>query len=181
MQGLILERDGERFILSSVEDISKRKEAETALLKAKEKAEESDRLKTAFLANMSHEIRTPPMNGILGFSQLLSDPPGLESEEQQAYIKIIQKSGARMLNILSEIVEISKIESGTIDVQIKQVNINKKMESVYELLKPDAIFKSISLSLKNRLQVTEPNIKTDGAKLDSILTNLIKKCNQIHR
>ena len=164
------EKDG--IVTTIGSDITKRKQAEIELIKAKEKAEESDRLKSAFLANMSHEIRTP-MNGILGFSNLLNEP-GLESEEQQAYIKIIQKSGARMLNILSEIVEISKIESGAVDLQIRQLNINKKMESVYELSKPDATVKSINLSLKNNLRLREPILNTDEAKLDSILTNLVK-------
>ncbi len=164
--------DKDGIVTTIGSDITERKQAEIELIKAKEKAEESDRLKSAFLANMSHEIRTP-MNGILGFSNLLNEP-GLESEEQQAYIKIIQKSGARMLNILSEIVAISKIESGAVDLQIKQVNINKKMESVYELLKPDATAKSINFSLKNNLRLREPILNTDESKLDSILTNLVK-------
>lgn len=153
-------------------DITRLKKNELELIHAKDKAQESDRLKSAFLANMSHEIRTP-MNGILGFSSLLS-LPGLESKEQQEYINLIQKSGARMLNILSEIVEISKIESGIIDLQIKQVDINKKMESVYELLKPEAKLKSINFSVKNNQQLIEPILTTDEGKLDSILTNLIK-------
>jgi signal transduction histidine kinase len=76
------------------------------LIKAKERAEESDRLKSAFLANMSHEIRTP-MNGILGFAELLGEPD-LADEKQQYYIKIIEKSGKRMLNIINDIIGISK-------------------------------------------------------------------------
>jgi PAS domain S-box-containing protein len=79
------------------------------LVIAKDHAEESDRLKSAFLANMSHEIRTP-MNGILGFAELLKEP-GLTGEQQQEYIRIIEKSGARMLNIINDIVDISKIEA----------------------------------------------------------------------
>lgn len=164
------EKDG--IVITIGSDITERKQAEIELLKAKEKAEESDRLKSAFLANMSHELRTP-MHGILGFSNLLNEP-GLESEEQQAYIKIIQKSGARMLNILSEIVAISKIESGAVDLRIRQLNINKKMEFVYELLKPDATAKSINFSLKNNLRLTEPILNTDEGKFDSILTNLVE-------
>ena len=154
------------------QDITDKKLYELDLLDAKEKAKESDKLKSAFLANMSHEIRTP-MNGILGFSNLLSEP-GLGSEEQQAYIEIIQKSGARMLNILSEIIEISKIESGAMDVNIKEVNVNNSLESVYELFQPEAEIKSLTLSCKNSFQVTEPIIQTDGQKLYSILTNLVK-------
>ncbi len=142
------------------------------LLKAKQKAEESDRLKSAFLANTSHEIRTP-MNGILGFAALLSEP-GLESEEQQKYIKVIQKSGARMLNIISEIVDISKIESGLTEVNINEVNITEKLESVYELLKPDADAKAINLFIKDSLPMDETVFKTDEEKLFAILSNLVK-------
>ncbi len=128
---------------------------------------------------MSHEIRTP-MNGILGFSNLLS-ALDLKMKTQQAYIKIIQKSGDRMLNILSEIIEISKIESGTAEINIQEVDITKKMMSVYELLRPDAEAKSLKLSLVNNLQLSEPIFQSDKVKLDSIFTNLFEKCNQIHR
>lgn len=170
-----LQRDKEnkpQFFITTIIDITERKNYEIEILKAKDKAEESDRLKSAFLANMSHEIRTP-MNGILGFSDLLSEP-GLGKEEQQAYINLIQKSGARMLNILSEIVEISKIESGTIDVKISEVVINNSMDSIYEFFKPEAEDKSLNLFYVKNSQVNEPIIQTDGQKLHAILTNLVK-------
>ena len=153
-------------------DITAVKITQEALIRAKEKAEESDKLKSAFLANMSHEIRTP-MNGILGFSALLSNPD-LESEKQKEYIKIIQRSGARMLNIISEIVDISKIESGQMGVHLVKTNINEKIESVYNLLKPDAENKRINLSFKSSLPAEEAFIITDHEKLFSILTNLVK-------
>jgi PAS domain S-box-containing protein len=158
--------------LGNYHDISDRKQIEFELIKAKEKAEESDRLKTAFLCNMSHEIRTP-MNGILGFSSLLSEP-GLESEEQQEYIKLIHKCGDRMLNIISEIMDISKIESGLTEIRIKEVNITKQLESVYKLLKPDAEVKAINLFIKDSLPMDDVIIMTDGEKLFGILSNLVK-------
>ena len=139
---------------------------------AKEHAEESDRLKTAFLLNMSHEIRTP-MNGILGFSNLLKEP-GLTGEEQQEYIEVIEKSGERMLNIISEIIDISKIESGQVVIHFHETNINEKIENVYNLLKPDAEKKRVNLSFKNSLPAKEAFIVTDKEKLYSILTNLVK-------
>ena len=142
------------------------------LLKAKQKAEESDQLKTAFLTNMSHEIRTP-MNGILGFSTLLSEP-GLNGKDQQEYIAMIQKSGSRMLNIINEIIDISRIESGQMDVQLTRTNINEKIKHVFELLNPEAEMKNISLSFENGLSFYNAYIKTDGDKLYAILTNLVK-------
>ena len=159
-------------VMNIVRDITQRKKAEEELIKAKEKAEESDKLKTAFLCNMSHEIRTP-MNGILGFSNLLNEP-GLESAERQAYIKIIQKSGTRMLNILSEIIEISKIESGQMGVRLLRTNIHENNENIYNLLKPDAEKKGIDLSFKNSLPDKAAFTITDNEKLFSILTNLVK-------
>ena len=149
-----------------------RKQVESELIKAKEKAEESDRLKSAFLANMSHEIRTP-MNGILGFTELLKEPH-LTGEEQQQYISIIEKSGDRMLNTINDIISISKIESGQMDVSISETNINEQIEYIYSFFKPEVEQKGIHLSLKNTLPAQQAIIKTDTEKVYAILTNLVK-------
>jgi signal transduction histidine kinase/CheY-like chemotaxis protein len=139
---------------------------------SKEKAEESDRLKSAFLANMSHEIRTP-MNGILGFSELLKEP-GLSGDQQQEYIRIIEKSGARMLNIINNIVDISKIEAGLMKLNINKSNVNEQIEYIYTFFKPEVEAKGIKLSYRNSLTANEAFIKTDREKLYAILTNLVK-------
>jgi len=142
------------------------------LVRAKEKAEESDRLKSAFLANMSHEIRTP-MNGILGFSALLKEP-GLTGDQQQEYISIIEKSGARMLNIINDIVDISKIESGLMKLDIKYVNVNEQTEFIYNFFKPEVEAKGMKLLLTNGLLSNQAFVNTDKEKLLAILTNLVK-------
>jgi signal transduction histidine kinase len=139
---------------------------------AKEKAEKSDRLKSAFLTNMSHEIRTP-MNGILGFAELLKEP-NLTDEEQQEFIKIIGQSGARMLNTINNIVDISKIESGLINVDIKESNINEQIEFIYKFFKPEVESKGLQFFFKNGLQLKEAVIETDIEKIYAILTSLIK-------
>jgi PAS domain S-box-containing protein len=155
-----------------VEDITERKQTEFELIKAKEKAEESDRLKSAFLANMSHEIRTP-MNGILGFTELLKEP-NLSSDDQQDFIQIIQVSGVRMLNTINNIVDISKIESGLMKVDIKETNINEKMEFTYKFFKPEVEIKGLQFLFKSSLPAKEAIIKTDNEKVYGILTNLVK-------
>ena len=148
------------------------KEERTELIAAKQKAEESDRLKSAFLANISHEIRTP-MNGILGFSDLLTDPD-LDGKAQQRYIGIIQKSGNRMLNIIKEIIEISRIESGQVEARLKETDLNQLMDNLLHLMKSEAEAKGLSLSAKPGLTGHEAVIKTDGELLFAILTNLVK-------
>ena len=169
----LFDKDGIPYrIAGSHTDISEQKKMEYKLVKAKEKAEESDRLKSAFLANMSHEIRTP-MNGILGFASLLNEP-NLSGESQKRYIKLIEKSGTRMLNLINNIVSISKIESGLVEVNNVEFNINEQQEYLYNFFKPEVEAKKIDFSFKSSLSVAHSIIKTDKEKFLSVLTNLIK-------
>ena len=158
-------------ILGIDRDISERKIIEKELIIAKEKAEESDRLKSAFLANMSHEIRTP-MNGILGFAQLLKEPK-LTGQEQQEYIYMIEKSGKRMVNIINDIVDISKIESGLVELSLSETNIGEQIRYIHDFFTPEAIKKGLKFSTKTSLLVEESIIFTDSEKLNAILINLV--------
>ncbi|MFA5973727.1 MAG: PAS domain S-box protein [Lentimicrobiaceae bacterium] len=153
-------------------DITKRKLAGLELIEAKNKAEESDRLKSAFLTNMSHEIRTP-LNGILGFTGLLKEPK-LSGVEQQEYIKIIEKSGERMLNIISDIISISIVESGNLKTSIAATDMNKQIEFLLTFFKPEAMRKELDIYCTKLLSPSESVILTDKEKVNSILSNLIK-------
>jgi len=153
-------------------DLTQRRRVEAELIVAKEEAEKSDRLKSAFLANMSHEIRTP-MNGILGFAKLLKEP-NLKNENLQKYIQIIERSGFRMLNIINDIVDISKIEAGLMKVNIKDSNINQQIEYIYTFFKPEIEGKGMTVTFNTPLPEEESIIKTDREKVFSILTNLVK-------
>jgi PAS domain S-box-containing protein len=164
--------NGKQHCLSVVHDISDRKKAEEALIRAKEKAEESDRLKSAFLANMSHEIRTP-MNGILGFAELLKNPR-LTGEEQNDYLNIIEKSGARMLNLINDLIDISKIESGQMKVSVSPFNLNSQTEFIYDFFQPVVVAKGLAFSINNGLSFNDSIIKSDNEKVNAILINLIK-------
>ena len=112
------------------------------------------------------------MNGILGFTQLLKDQE-LTGDEQKKYICIIEKSGKRLLNIIHDIVDISKIEAGQMEISITGTNINDQIENIYDFFISEVEKKGIRLSIKNPLPAKEATIKTDREKLDSILTNLV--------
>ncbi len=139
---------------------------------AKERAEESDRLKSAFLANMSHEIRTP-MNGILGFAALLKKPE-LTGDQQQKYIGIIEKSGERMLNIINDLIEISKIEAGQTSVSLAPTNINEQIEFVYAFFRHEVDRKGMQIICECPLSAEEALISTDREKIFAIIINLVK-------
>ena len=142
-----------------------------ALFIAKQKAEESDKLKTAFLANLSHEIRTP-MNGILGFAELLKTGK-LPKELQQRYITVIQQSGERMLRLITDLVDISKIEAGQIEVNEEKVNLNQILDKIYLFFEPLSKRKNLLLNVSKTLPDNDCIILTDRIKLEQILTNLI--------
>lgn len=172
VQSILVNYNGRPAIQASVRDITDRKNAKNEIIKAKELAEESDRLKSAFLANMSHEIRTP-MNGILGFTSLLKETD-LTVENQQEYIKIIDQSGTRLLNIINDIIDISKIESNQMMVSLSETNVNEKIKFIYDFFKPETSSKGIYLNFKNGLTKDKALISTDGEKIYAILTNLVK-------
>jgi signal transduction histidine kinase len=151
-------------------NITERKRVEEELIFAKNKAEESDRLKTSFLANMSHEIRTP-MNGILGFADILLDEE-LSGDDRERYIRIIQSSGERLLKTVNDIIEISKIETGQIALSFKEVDICREIRELGRFFKAEAEKKG--LIFRYNLSCEEMSIITDPVKLNSILSNLIK-------
>jgi len=153
-------------------DINDRKKMETELLVSKEKAEESDRLKSAFLANMSHEIRTP-LNSIIGFSDLLLDPD-FGQDQRDEFIRMIGASGNNLLNIINDIIDLSKIESGQISFKISRLSIQKLIGDIQKEYSYRAVEKGIEL----RLDPSTSNLKdiyfeSDELRLKQILINFV--------
>ncbi|MFD0798274.1 ATP-binding protein [Maribacter chungangensis] len=141
-------------------------------IRQQKKAVRSEKLKTAFLANLSHEIRTP-MNGILGFSGLLKNP-NLTGELQRQYLGIIGRSGERMLSIINDIINISKIEAGVVHIARKEVDINEQLEYIYKFFKPEVEAKGITFSYPSSNTSEHLMIRTDPEKLVAIFINLVK-------
>ncbi len=133
------------------------------------KLKENDRLKTSFLQNMSHEIRTP-LNAILGFSELIKQP-GLPERERNEYINIVQNGGEKLLAILNNVLELSRIETGTSSIEKSDFSLNKILNELHALFLPQATAKGLKLELLNSHE--ETTIKSDYTKLIQILTNLI--------
>jgi signal transduction histidine kinase len=143
-----------------------------ALKKAKDKAEESDRLKSAFLANMSHEIRTP-MNGILGFAQLLENSD-LSRDDREHYLRVIEESGYRLLNILNNLIDISKIEAGMCKTEFSTFDFAAEMHSIYPIFELEAKKKQLNFTFINPDENDTYLIYTDKTKFGQILSNLLK-------
>ncbi len=154
-------------------DITEKRNNEKELIAAKEKAEQSDFLKSAFLANMSHEIRTP-MNAIIGFSELLEDE-ALTHDEKKTYVSIIQSNGQQLLKLISDILDFSQIESGHIQMQFSLLDVTKFLEDIYCQFKSDT--KKHKPQLRVVFEVTdvprEVMIDTDPVRLKQIIFNLL--------
>ncbi len=160
-------------ITGIIQNINQQKIFEQELRQAKEKAEESDRLKSSFLANMSHEIRTP-MNAILGFTDLILEN-NLNEDERNEYLALVKKSGENLLTLINDIIDISKIESG-------QMKINFQMTDLHQMFKElQSLANSLIISLNKPIdfKISVENIdqpffvKTDQLRLYQILLNLV--------
>ncbi|MCX6285685.1 MAG: response regulator [Bacteroidetes bacterium] len=161
-------------LIGTITDISKRKQVEVELLKAKNKAEESDRLKSVFLANMSHEIRTP-MNAIVGFAGMLSDPE-LSEDDRNRFSGIIQSRSDDLMHIINDLLEISRIESGNATFVKQKVFLNSvldEMEEVFRQKLERSNKTNIRLVAEKAMFDTDSNIVTDGLILRQVLSNLI--------
>lgn len=171
--------NGSAGTIGVIHDITERRQNEAEKLKlwndlvaAKEKAEESDRLKTAFLANISHEIRTP-MNGILGFSELLKEPH-LSEKEHREYVGFIHQSGERMLDLINDLIDISRIEAGETFLHLSLTPVNRLMHDLCAFFMPQATEKGLRLHCTAGLTDGESIIETDSSKLRQVMTNLIQ-------
>lgn len=163
----------EAFIYQASIALSKRK-IERELIEAKTIAEESDRLKTAFLANMSHEIRTP-MNGILGLTQLMSSHP-VTIEQRQEYLAMINANGKMLLELVNDIIDISKIESRQVDLFESEFSLNQMMDDLYCFISAEKMVKNmddVELIYKPYFEDDNSVIFSDQAKIRQVLTNLI--------
>jgi PAS domain S-box-containing protein len=161
-------------IIGISRDITEMEETRQRLILAKEKAEESDRLKTAFLANMSHEIRTP-MNAIIGFSDLLSEED-LSPEDKNDFISKIKNAGRSLMTLINDIIDIAKIEAGQLKVSESACDINQMLNDLlgtFEELKNVSGKTGISLNLVLPEDKTQVVALTDPMRLQQIFTNLL--------
>lgn len=160
-------------IIGIIQDITAQKHTENALKEAKQKAEESVRLKNAFLANMSHEIRTP-MNSILGFSELLSLE--FSEEQKQGFIEQINKSGYDLLHVIDDIIDVAKIEAGEVLINKSECSLHKIFSELYDTFEGERKRKGQNnINITFKLSEKEENILlfTDGYRLKQILSNII--------
>jgi PAS domain S-box-containing protein len=162
---------GRKAILEIFLDMTDKKLAEEELISARDKAEESDRLKTAFLHNISHEIRTP-MNAIVGFSSLIMDYKNDEKSLHE-FLQLIVKSSNHLLSIISDIVDIANIEANLVKVIKTKINCNTEIKLLFDQFLPVATKKNIQFLYETRISDDNAEILTDSTKLSQILANLI--------
>jgi len=163
--------DGNPVIITGVTtNISKRKLEEQALIEAKEKAEESDRMKSAFVSNMSHEIRTP-LNSIVGFSRILVSNPDLDDESKAQFSEIIESNNRLLLQLVNDVLDLSKIEAGTLDFVYSDTDINILLSEIEQSMRLKIDKSIIKISFKEKLP--ECVVNTDRKRVAQVLYNLM--------
>ncbi|WP_158599215.1 PAS domain S-box protein [Methanohalophilus sp. RSK] len=169
--GKVFNHNGRLQVYGNTIDITERKKVEKALIQSKVLAEEASKTKSEFLANMSHELRTP-LNSIIGFSQVLSDEKfGDLNERQSKYIFNVLKGGNHLLELINNILDISKLESGNMDYMPEVLNVPDTIEDTIVLVQPMAEKKSINL--EHTLEPENLEINADRMKFKEIMYNLL--------
>lgn len=155
-------------IVMRVEDVTRKERVKVELQKAKDSAEEADRLKSFFLANMSHEIRTP-LNAIVGFSEIMSE--STDASEKEEYLRIIKSNNQLLLQLINDILDLSKIEAGTLEFQNDYVDINQLVEELYNIFQPKALEASIDFKISPESSYC--CIVSDRNRLSQVLANFL--------
>jgi len=174
MSAQFVEMKKEKCLLLIGKNVTKQKQAEKNLQEAKQRAEQSDSLKTAFLSNLSHEIRTP-MNAILGFSEMLLSK-NISDEQRKSYIDYISNSGGMLLNLIDDIIDIAKIQSGQLVVKRELYNINHllfEIYSSYEKIIKATKGDAVHLNWIRSKQYDNIRLNTDPLRLRQVFTNLL--------
>ncbi|MCG3208188.1 MAG: Sensor histidine kinase RcsC [Anaerolineae bacterium] len=166
----IMEYRGQPAVLAVVRDVTARKEVERILQEAKEKAEAANRAKSTFLATMSHELRTP-LNSVLGYAQILKLDPSIGAEQRE-YLNIIEQSGDHLLGLINDILNLSKIEAGKVEIFPSEVNLPAFLHAVTEIIAIRANHKKLTFEVE--LDPTLPAvIQVDPQRLRQVLINIL--------
>ncbi len=159
------------YVYAIIRDITSEKRYETKILKAKEKAEQSDRLKTAFLSNMSHEIRTP-LNVIIGFSEVLQEDKDLSENKKNKYLKYINSSSIQLLDLITDILDLSKIQSNQLKFENKEFDVGILLNEIYFIYNQKDNNKNITIE-KPIKSIDKIILNVDKSRVNQVLINLL--------
>jgi len=151
-------------------DISERKRAEEQMLLAREEADRANQAKSEFLSNMSHELRTP-LNGVLGYAQILQRDRNV-TKQQRETLQAIENCGQHLLTLINDVLDLSKIEAGRMEIEFEPCNLKRLLQSVHDIVRPKAEGKGLSFSLEIDTEVPD-GILADATKLKQVLVNLL--------
>lgn len=156
------------YVIGTGTCIDKFKQNEYALIRAKQAAEESNRLKSAFLANMSHEIRTP-LNAIVGFSGVLANT--VDEAEKREYVNIIENNNALLLQLIGDILDLSKIEAGTLEFSYSEVDLNGMLDEIEQSARMRQKNHEVEIRFEERLP--ECSVRTDRQRIMQVINNFL--------